>query len=219
VETRESGQETPLHLTTRGHGLAFERDTAEKLIMSGANVNARNQFGMTPLHYAVSNDDMEAVTFFVENGADIHVHDSLFGSTPLHNVFGNKSASIAEYLISKVAKVDSRDKDGATPLFEATEEISRFLISKGANVNAVDHDGRTPLFSAIGVADISVVEILLVAGARVSAKCNEGSTPLHYAAERPQGQEFWAYGEIAKLLVQRGANVDARNKKGRTPPA
>jgi ankyrin repeat protein len=58
-------------------------EDAKSLIDDGANVNARSDYGFTPLHFAAARGDYEVVQFLLDHGADptVRSHD---GNTPLH---------------------------------------------------------------------------------------------------------------------------------------
>ena len=68
---------------SRNHSLLFSghTDLALLLIQNGAEVNAQNAFGYTPLHWAVSNGHLETVKVLVENGANVWIKSGA-GQTP-----------------------------------------------------------------------------------------------------------------------------------------
>ena len=76
-------------------------------------------------------------------------------------------------LISKGASVDARDKDGMTPLHEASgsgnADIVELLIKEGASVDAVDTAGWTPLHTAAKFGHENVIAVLLKHGANIEA--------------------------------------------------
>ena len=74
-----TGEETPLHLTSReGHV-----DLSRLLIKHGADVAAQNEDGMTPLHGASGVGHVDVARLLIEHGADVAAQDK-DGSTPLH---------------------------------------------------------------------------------------------------------------------------------------
>ena len=54
-------------------------DEAEKLVKNGANVNEKDEFSDTPLHFV---RNVHIVKLLIDNGADVNAHD-LHGYTPL----------------------------------------------------------------------------------------------------------------------------------------
>lgn len=82
------------------------------------------------------------------------------------------------------------------------------LLRAGADVNTVDSDGTTALMHAAIESDVRMMALLVDSGANVNAKNQLDSTALMYAAI-----------DLAKarLLIERGAEVKVRNKRGATP--
>jgi ankyrin repeat protein len=64
-------------------------------------VNAFDEIGKTPLHYAVEKEHFDVVRFLIEAGADVNAHhESTIGNTPLAEVAGNCSLGMANLLIN-----------------------------------------------------------------------------------------------------------------------
>ncbi|MBO7410488.1 MAG: ankyrin repeat domain-containing protein [Ottowia sp.] len=96
------------------------------------------------------------------------------------------------------------------------------LVEKGAKVNAVDEQGETPLHVAASEGKANAAKVLLDKGAKIEAKDRDsGWTPLMTAVSTPvatatEGASVSAYTDTVQLLVDKGANVNARSKKGET---
>ncbi|GAA3405839.1 ankyrin repeat domain-containing protein [Paenibacillus hodogayensis] len=84
-----------------------------------------------------------------------------------------------------------------------------YLIDQGAEVNARNDEGITPLHLAL---DPQVAARLLDRGALIDAASDDGSTPLH--TQVSDGEERL---DVVELLLTRGANREAKNRKGHTP--
>jgi len=172
----------------------------KNLIAQGASVNARTEFGETPLHLAQSKEMAELL---LSKGADIHAKDNEFGMTPLFN--GPKE--IFKLLISKGADVNVRSKKGLTPLAWSAygDDLDRIklLISKGADVNSADDYLKTPLHIASNWNKVEIATLLISKGANVNARDHSGWTPLHWAS-------FEGGPEVVQLLITKGAEKNAK---------
>ena len=88
-------------------------EAVKQHIAAGADVNAKDENGVTPLHWT---ETEEIAELLIAKGADVNAKDDWSGSTPLHRAatFGYKE--IAELLIAKGADVNARTGSGETPL-------------------------------------------------------------------------------------------------------
>lgn len=184
---------TGLHVVVHDSKLNTVNNLAELLLAKGANPNARNNNGDTPLHLAASANSFTLVKLLVSKGADVNAKGQ-YGSTALHSAafYGNKE--MAEFLISKGANVNAKGQSDETPLFEGVEEEQKgmveFLISKGANVNAKDKDKVTPLHQAVFNKGTEIAELLIAKGAEVNARDSDGKTPLYWATPHEEDEEY-----------------------------
>jgi ankyrin repeat protein len=182
---------------------AANKDVAELLIANGADVNAKARDGGTPLDHALFSGHKDVVELLIAKGADVNANDG-DGRIPLS--YANKDT--AELLINKVADVNAKDKHGQTLLFLVRNTgVVELLIAKGADVNAKDTLGRTPLSL---VKDKDVAELLIAKGADLNATDHVGMTPLCIAAIENRK-------DIAELLIAKGAEVNTKDKDGNTP--
>ena len=145
------------HISTSLHEAAyFGRSTiaatiAATLIAAGAEVNAKDDFGDTPLHRAASSS----------YGSDAFI------------------ASFVSVLLAAGAEIDARDYGDNTPLHEAVKvrdgafRVS-VLLSSGADVNARNSRGNTPLRETISnqINRMAVRSILIEAGGHWGSACS-----------------------------------------------
>lgn len=113
------------------------------------------------------------------------------------------------------ADVNALDEDSFSPLFSAVYNLQvpmiEALIEAGADVNLSGLDGWTPLHEAARGGNASIVQMLLDTGASMTSFCighSElvGGYPIHEAS-----------GDAVLLLVNHGADVEAKDEKGRVP--
>jgi ankyrin repeat protein len=123
---------------------------ATLLISRGANVNARDAPGYTPLTLAVqSSNGLEVAKALLAGGADPEARGESWARTPLHWAAFKGNIWAAELLLVAGADVNEKDAHHYTPLHIASElgqlEMAKFLLQHGADVNASDTHGKTPL--------------------------------------------------------------------------
>ncbi|MBR5904541.1 MAG: ankyrin repeat domain-containing protein [Alphaproteobacteria bacterium] len=162
---------------------------AEFLIEHGADVNHMNDSGITPLHDAIFENNIDVVRVLIKHGANVNsntspdIVDQIYkefeelpypnkADTPLHWAAGKDNCEFAKILIENGADVNLVDARGQTPLHQVYNvETAQLLIDHGADVNAIDSNGWTPLFYA---PDVNIAKILVENGADISIKDKYG---------------------------------------------
>ena len=157
------------------------------LIDAGADVNARNPYGETPLHIACVRGFQKIISLLIAEGADVNARDRR-ALTPLHAAAWGGHKETVAFLIATGAEVDVRGDDGTTPLLVSTlsgrHETMALLIDNGADINAGNRTGLTPLHVAALAGEKAAVELLIDKGADVNAKNENGVTPLQMASQQ-----------------------------------
>ncbi|KDQ17884.1 hypothetical protein BOTBODRAFT_104719, partial [Botryobasidium botryosum FD-172 SS1] len=162
------------------------------LLTAGADVNATDDKGFTPLHLATScryDPGVAAVVnVLLTTDAGVNAADNKHEITPLH-------LAISSHLY------DSN-----------VTAIVDLLVASGAGVDAIDANGSTPLHLAALHGNILAIEHLTIAGADVKRLDLRGGGLLHYAAcsPRPFPMSF-------PSMIKVGADVNASDDQRRTP--
>jgi ankyrin repeat protein len=202
----KTGEELSIHQAAKGGNI----EAVKQHLAAGADVNAKNDYGSTPLHSAAAFGHKEIAELLIAEGADVNAVGDL-GRTPLDLAY----AETADLL---------RKHGGKTG-----EELSIHQAAKGGNIEAVKQHlaagadvnakndyvhfliyGGTPLHSAARSGRNEITGLLIAKGADVNAKESGGATPLHWAS-------ISGHKEIIELLIAEGADVNAKTDVGYTP--
>jgi truncated hemoglobin YjbI len=129
--------------------MAGEAELAAALIRFGADPDAKEAEGHTPLYRASTR---EVARVLLAAGATVDVASGPTGGTALHQASRRGCASVAQALLDHGAAIDARDAKGQTPLRRAVNcrqlQIVRLLVRHGADLHAADRHGVTPLDAA-----------------------------------------------------------------------
>jgi ankyrin repeat protein len=101
----------------------------QDFIERGADVEAKDNMGYTPLHKASLYNFIEIAKFLIEKGANVEAKDDK-GWTPLHSVSYKDNIEIAKLLIERGADLEVKDKLGRTPLHWAKSDEMKTLLKK-----------------------------------------------------------------------------------------
>jgi ankyrin repeat protein len=215
VASKDENGRTALHYVFK----AALRDThlavATLLLDHGADVNAKDKWGETPLLEAVehwnSGDYLYLLLkLLLSRGADVDSLNSL-GSTPLHRVAVLGKAEAAKILVAAGANVNAKNNEGATPVNYAAEkrpDVLKVLLAQGGQASI------EALILAARHGHLESVRDLLERGAEVNSTSG-GYSPLRWAACG------WSddHVKIAELLLAHGADAHVRDRDGKTPLA
>jgi ankyrin repeat protein len=183
------------------------------MVQQGANVEAVNATGETPLFVAVKYNGASTIETLVKAGAAINSRDSL-GNSALHAAvrWNNPEAALA--LIDQGIDVNAHALSGKTPLHDAVRlgivAIESLLIEQGADIEIRDAEGNTPFMEAVMAGYSPAAERLVDVGADPNTRNSQGNTPLHQAVLSERN-------DLVNLLLSWGAPIHARNSQGLTP--
>jgi len=161
-------------------------ETIVALITIGANVNETDDSGMTPLTYAATWGNANAMAILLENGADVN-HKDKVGDAALHEVCRGDVTENERYI-----------------------ECARVLLEdKNCDVDAKNELGATALHVASHGGNTEMIELLCDWGASVTgekAEMRGGYSALHLAAKNGSSSSLSA-------LVDHGADIRLESKE------
>jgi serine/threonine-protein phosphatase 6 regulatory ankyrin repeat subunit B len=151
------------------------------LIKHNANINITDSIGLTPIYYAVINNNFEIISYLIESKSLINMksHESFNQNSGHGFIYYNPGIGIIQLAISFI---DSNDV-----------KIIKYLIEQGAYINETDDYGWSPLHTAVLSGRLDIVKLLLDKGANIKAKTGrieideiremfpEGLTPIEIA--------------------------------------
>ena len=205
-------------------------DCIPVLLQAGAEINATDPDGITPLLSAVINGHYDVANVLVEKGANPNIADRT-GRTPLYS-------AVDDHTMPASNRPSPKEIDNEV----SSLDLVKALVSKGANINAqlkqqqpyrtkLDRGddtmlttGTTPLLRAAKAGDIEVMKILLAKGADSKLTTRNGINPLMAAAglgtkeedttgrRKTQAEAI----EAIKLLLDAGVDVNAVDSRGQT---
>jgi ankyrin repeat protein len=153
------------------------------LLDAGADVNARDQSGLTPINFVA---DLNLEAEMIARGANVNVED-VDHVTPLMGAIGAGNVEEIKFLSAHGARIDHEGSAAQRLLYDAlrwpdTDRSLRALIELGVDINATDDDGNTVLNSpTIPFPDPNKLRWLLNAGIDFRRRNSEGYTPREWA--------------------------------------
>uniref|UniRef100_A0A672MWF5 Ankyrin 2 n=1 Tax=Sinocyclocheilus grahami TaxID=75366 RepID=A0A672MWF5_SINGR len=202
-----------LHLAAKeGH-----IELVQELLDRGSSVDSATKKGNTALHIASLAGQGEAVNILVKRGADINAQ-SLNGFTPLYMASQENHLDVVRYLLENGGNQSTATEDGFTPLPIALQQGHNQVVSILLE-NDTKGKVRLPALHIAARKDDTKSAALLLQNdhnADVQSKMmvnrttESGFTPLHIAAH-------YGNGNVATLLLNRGAAVNFTARNGITP--
>ena len=207
------------------HAVKHQKSRMTSYLLEFIKPDVVDDKGRTPLHYAFQENHSSAQVL-LSHGADISCRDDK-GWTPLHVASYYGVSKGVSSLLKAGAEVNARDNAGMTPLDQCTlafqsglrkpAEAMKILLQAGASFASLNKDACTPLQFAMITAirthsESDLSSILNQQRDLSSSKLPpQDRTPLHFAAEAGCGTP------ILRLLIFRGADLEAEDKDGKTP--
>jgi ankyrin repeat protein len=151
-----------------------EKDTVRSLLQQKVDVNAAQPDGMTALHWAARQNDLDAAQLLIRAGAKADVA-TRYGVTPMYFACENGNASMIDVILRAGVSPNAANPGGETALMTASRsgnvEAVKLLLDRGADVNAKESvRGQTALMWAVLENHPDVVKLLLARGADINVQ-------------------------------------------------
>ncbi|XP_073427175.1 protein phosphatase 1 regulatory subunit 12C isoform X2 [Dendrobates tinctorius] len=203
-------------------------------------IDSTNTDGISALHQACIDENLEVVEFLVNHGANVNQADNE-GWTPLHVAASCGYMEIAEYLLKHSANIAAVNSDGDVPLDIAEDDCMETLLrteitKRGIDIEAAKREeeevmlqdarqwlnagnmedirhpktGAGALHVAAAKGYVEIMRLLLQANFDPNVRDKDGWTPLHAAAH-------WGVEEACRLLVENFCDMSALNNVGQRP--
>src|SRR5437588_569717 len=181
---------------------AGHRDAALKMIAAGADVNAAQGDGTTPLHWAVYKIDADLPRALLQRGARPNVINN-YGSSPLAEAVKVANARLVGMLLDAGSNAEVPNQEGQTALMLAARagslDVAELLVRHGANVNAKEKwRGQTALMWAVDARSAEMTRFLIDHKADVNARALATDWPSQMTGE-PRNQ-YRPTGGLTPLL-------------------
>ena len=217
------------------------------LLGNGAEIDAKNKLGQTPLQTAVLANNIGFIRSIISAGANIEHEDSA-GNTAIHLAVIENFIEIVEFLARNNANINIANNSGDLPIHSASLTASAdmigILVRFGADLTIRNNSGRSPIHLAVYSQNLQTAKALIDNGADVEIRDSNNNTALHYVAyagittelltdnssdqsssdaENQPGQandqalDLSDVEIMIELLLESGATINALDNEGNTP--
>lgn len=210
---------TPLHVVATA-----QPDLIDLLVKSGANPNAQDKDGNTPLHLFLARAAM--VEHLLKNGADPNLKND-FGVSPYMMMLEEERVrdypKVLQQMLAFKADVGSTNQLGETILHMAARlELGETFnnVLPNCEICARDVNGNNVLHALARTQNAEMIEKVIKAAPQLLKDVNAaGRTPLGdlvRRADRPPYKIDEKFTAAARIMIEAGADPDARDERGRT---
>ena len=190
-------------------------EMVDALVAARADINNRDDSGLTPLIWATKSGRCNVVKALLKAGADVNARDlsgasALVKSLHTHWEIDSVNEGMVDALLSAKADVCVADESGRGVLLLACSHpfmnisLIKKMLESGAPVNMKDHRGRTALMRTLKDESMAVASLLISHGADLNARDCDGHTALVKAV-------YHGFTWAVRSLLEAKAHWDARH--------
>lgn len=190
---------------------------SELLNREDLNINAKNKYGTTALHFACNNNNLEVMKLLLQS-KNIDVNCVTYNnSTPLMSCYKTQNTDIIYNLIDAKSDIHIQDVSGNTALhifiIEKNITFSNILIPNITKYNLLNDKSETVLHTILTLYDDDSHKynlITLLEGTNLNIQNIKGDTVLHMIVKL----NIWM--DYIKILINKKNNIFIKNKKNIT---
>ena len=210
IEAKDGMGRSPLLVACENGNIAM----VKMLVEAGASVRATDYKKETCLTLAAENGHTETVRYLV-GLPEVDVEHEVENVTALNLAVTEGHSDVVQVLIDAGARIEAKYRLGWTPLFYACYKgnliIVKMLVKAGASVHSTDYKKETCLTLAAGYGHTETVRYLVgLPEVEVNEKARNKHTALHSAVSG-------GHPDVVQMFIAVGADIEARNKFGRSP--
>ena len=200
ITTPDEVQIAPIH----GAIAAGNTVDVERLAGKHSQLTALNEYGETPLLYAVKTRRTAVVDTLLAKGADVNAANPHTGETALIAAIRNNDLVLVNRLLKAGARLEQADSEGTTPLVWACRIGSLDVVQALVGKLGQQQVSASPaaILTAAAFGHRQLVEYLLAMGSGLEARSARAETPLILASR-------FDHREVVQLLLSKGADVNA----------
>ncbi len=173
--------------------------------------------GWSSLHFAAARGDLQTVQELVNEDSDPY-EKNYRGRTPLFEAAKRGREEVVGFFLNLGVHPDEKDLRGRTALFDSVRynhtSTTNLLLTAGSSIHVQDKQtGNSLLHIAVRYGHVQMVQLLTQRNIDPNATNKKWDTPLHQLARADWIDDT----EIASLLIQAGADLEAKSALGYTP--
>ena len=214
-ETPDEDDRTLLHFLASQRGHEDVVRDIESLVKGGADMEAKDRLGHSPLFTAALHNNHTACRKLIELGANVvsEMCNSDEDSALLLAMRHGHVKAACEIINASLGSIDACDTDGNTALLLAAQngcvQTSCELIKARASLEVRNKDGDTALILAAKNGHTQIACMLIKIGASSEAHNGNGDAAIHVAVRN-------RFFETACELIRVGVDAETRNEAGET---